>query len=182
MGECFQAEPLPPARGTAVSAAASERGDERVFNPLMLPAESMVAYLKSVSEVWLGGGGIVGKSPKHGRYAGGKAGKPKGGVKGVAGWLDGYSLELALEILHKHDYSPIAAMAEVGQCAPPQQLVSLWSEHERCAFEHGICTYGKDFDAIHRLLPSKSVRELIGFFYERKCRLDLCSCHSSRCG
>ena len=76
--------------------------------------------------------------------------------------------------MHKHDYSPIAAMAEVGQCAPPQQLVSLWSEHERCAFEHGICTYGKDFDAIHRLLPSKSVRELIGFFYERKCRLDLC--------
>ena len=45
-------------------------------------------------------------------------------------------------------------MEEVSQTPAPQQLSSQWSEHDRFAFDHALCVYGKDFPAIGRLLPN----------------------------
>jgi len=171
VGQQFQAEPLPLADSTEIDMA-SEREDELIFNPSLISPESMQAYLKSVSDSWVSNGGATGNKSPRNRLPGGKY-RGRNAKSGGAPWLDGTTLELALRILHKHDYDSAAAAAEVIETAPPPHLAAQWSEHDRCAFDHAISACGKDFPAISRLLPNKNVRELVAYFYDRKCRLEI---------
>lgn len=171
VGPRFQAEVLPLPRVGAMHFVPTERGDERTFDPSLLPAESMHAYLKSVWEAWASCGTLGGSKCLKTRLAGGKF-RSKG-VKAGVGWLDGYTVELALAVLHRNDYDPAAAMFEIRERPPPRQFVDHWSQHDRGTFEHALCAFGKDFPAIRSLLPNKTASELVAYFYDRKRRLDL---------
>jgi len=44
-------------------------------------------------------------------------------------------------------------------------VLDLWTPFEIALFESGICVYGKDFHAIHKVIKSKSTKEVIEFYY-----------------
>lgn len=63
------------------------------------------------------------------------------------------------EALRRHSFNSVH----------PVTTTTLWTEQEVDRFENGMCTYGKDFFKIHQnKLPSKSVMDIIKFYYLHK--------------
>lgn len=70
-----------------------------------------------------------------------------------------------------------------GRFIPPPRFTSLaatllpirrttildrWSSHEMSVFESSICLYGKRFDMIATLIPNKTIKDVIEFYYHWK--------------
>ena len=149
--------------------AAEGRGDRAVFIPAGVNAEGLREFLKLASEAW---SLLPSSSPR------GKA-KAKGGKlvqrfgSGGAYGLDAAAQEAALESLHVSGYQPEVALAQLRATAPPAPCCESWSYHERLLFDGGLNTSGKDFADMRHTVTSRSCRELVQYFYERKCRATL---------
>ncbi|KOO33898.1 hypothetical protein Ctob_008048 [Chrysochromulina tobinii] len=156
--------------GAVLEAEAAEgRGDRAVFIPAGVNAEGLREFLKLASEAW---SFLPSSSPR------GKA-KAKGGKlvqrfgSGGAYGLDAAAQEAALESLHVSGYQPEVALAQLRATAPPAPCCESWSYHERLLFDGGLNTSGKDFADMRHTITSRSCRELVQYFYERKCRATL---------
>ena len=44
-------------------------------------------------------------------------------------------------------------------------MLDLWTAHEIAVFESAICLHGKRFEMIKAVLPTKTVKEVIEFYY-----------------
>ena len=106
VGTRYQVDILPE-QGS--NGSAEERPDELVLLATSLPSDVLSSYLRQVGEHWASSSAPPAvKSPKH-RSSSGKFRSRK------ANSLDGMAMEMALSLLHRHQYDSAAALAEGGQ-------------------------------------------------------------------
>ena len=83
------------------------------------------------------------------------------------------------KVLERNDrYSAAAKRTEqfrpnVQQFALAFSLRSIkegWSDADRMLFDYALGFCGKDFAALGQAIPQRTGRELVAYFYERKCR------------
>lgn len=73
--------------------------------------------------------------------------------------------EMALRILAQASYDVIAALSNYKSIPKIAPVEDTWSDSEVLQFEAGILSYGKDFHKINSTLFSKSVKQMIQFYY-----------------
>ena len=63
---------------------------------------------------------------------------------------------------------PLELISSLGFLKSPLRrptIIEKWSPYEVSLFEAGIGHYGKDFHQIHKVIQSKSTKEVIDFYY-----------------
>eukprot|EP00053_Salpingoeca_punica_P008236 m.74455 g.74455 ORF g.74455 m.74455 type:complete len:677 (+) comp14504_c0_seq1:150-2180(+) len=78
------------------------------------------------------------------------------------------SIDQALGILHWHNYNAEAALADVKEYEPHPDLYAHWLPPEVAAFEQAFVLHGKRFHKISAMIPGKSTRNVIRFYYKWK--------------
>ena len=67
----------------------------------------------------------------------------------------------------QHSY-PLELISSLGFLKSPLRrpsIIEKWSPYEISLFEAGMGHYGKDFFQIHKLIQTKSTKEVIDFYY-----------------
>merc|ERR1712142_1340680 len=77
----------------------------------------------------------------------------------------GYSREQALAMLFWHKCDLEKAKRDLAKFTP---VPSAWSDFEKKLFNEAVKIRGKKFDAIKKMLPDKSVKELIEYYFSRE--------------
>ncbi|XP_066428529.1 REST corepressor 3-like [Eleutherodactylus coqui] len=77
----------------------------------------------------------------------------------------GYNEEQALGLLLHHGYNIEEAVADMPNFMPVKKI---WTEDEKKKFEFGFKSYGKQFRLIQRMLPQKSIPDVVEFYYKWK--------------
>ncbi|EJD76679.1 hypothetical protein LOAG_16438 [Loa loa] len=75
----------------------------------------------------------------------------------------------AMFILQSSDYNIEEAK---HQLAKRRVKKEPWSEEDTTVFKQALQTYGKHFNKIKQLLPHKSIKEIINFYYDNKKKLN----------
>lgn len=63
---------------------------------------------------------------------------------------------------------PLELISSLGFLKSPLRrpaIIETWSPHEISLFEAGMGHYGKDFYEIHKLIKTKSTKEVVDFYY-----------------
>ncbi|TPX60050.1 hypothetical protein PhCBS80983_g02085 [Powellomyces hirtus] len=79
-----------------------------------------------------------------------------------------YLYNRALYELHKANYDTDAALKVMIPLRSQELGVPTWTEAEIKAFEVGIAKYGHELTLVHHEVPSKSMTEIVAFFYKWK--------------
>ncbi|KAJ3017800.1 putative PHD type zinc finger protein with BAH domain-containing protein [Thoreauomyces humboldtii] len=79
-----------------------------------------------------------------------------------------YLYNRALAELHKADYDIDRALAVMLKLKAKDLGVPTWSEAETKAFEGGIIKYGHELNLVHGEVPTKSMTEVVAYFYKWK--------------
>ena len=74
----------------------------------------------------------------------------------------GYDQEQALAMLFWHQHDLDTALQDLGNFTPsPDQ----WSQEDKISFQEVIKVHGKSFPSIRQMLPHKSSRDLVKYYY-----------------
>merc|ERR1719219_1297323 len=76
-----------------------------------------------------------------------------------------YNTEQALPLLAWHKLDLAAAQSDLGKFTP---IPDTWSLQEKEDFAHALEIHGKDFEILKKVLPLKSMRELVKYYYSRE--------------
>ncbi|XP_054711703.1 mesoderm induction early response protein 2-like [Uloborus diversus] len=80
---------------------------------------------------------------------------------------EGVDEEKALYLLHNCDYNREEAMRR-QKLLPHTPRQTLWSEEESARFEDGLNKYGKEFSLVQKMVRTRSVEDLVEFYYHWK--------------
>ena len=75
-----------------------------------------------------------------------------------------YSKDQAYGLLSWHQLDSAKAKEDLSKYIPQPDL---WSHEEKEVFEQGLVIYGKDFDEIKKLLPDKSIKQIVHYYFHR---------------
>ncbi|TPX30624.1 hypothetical protein SmJEL517_g05855 [Synchytrium microbalum] len=127
-----------------------ERGisDVRIFMPDKLPSDELDTYLQEAVKLF----------PKSTDPASPDAIHPKS--MDVA--------DRALEVLHRSNWIPKDALKIMSKLTLADVRVADWSEEEVKKFEDGIVKYGHDLHWIQKEVWTKTMKEVVIFFYKWK--------------
>ena len=78
-----------------------------------------------------------------------------------------YSKDQAYGLLYWHKMNIKTAKEDLVKYVPQ---LDLWSSEERDVFEKGLLIHGKDFVEIKKLLPDKSSKQIVLYYFHRSSR------------
>lgn len=76
--------------------------------------------------------------------------------------------EKALWLLHRCNYKIDEAIMRYRCTLPSITILDTWTEYEQDCFTKGVHKYGKNFTAVQKVIRSKSVEEIVDFYYAYK--------------
>ncbi|KAJ3280038.1 putative PHD type zinc finger protein with BAH domain-containing protein, partial [Borealophlyctis nickersoniae] len=77
-------------------------------------------------------------------------------------------IDRALQELHKAKYDRGAAVTAMLKLTPADLGVVEWTDDETKAFEGAVAKYGHELHWVHKEVPTKSINEIVSYFYKWK--------------
>lgn len=84
---------------------------------------------------------------------------------------NGSEEERALWLLHRCSYKVEEAIMRHRCTIRSISQFDTWTEYEQDCFVKGIHKYGKNFNSVQKVIRSKSVEEVVDYYYARKVKI-----------
>ncbi|KAG8198760.1 hypothetical protein JTE90_023522 [Oedothorax gibbosus] len=84
---------------------------------------------------------------------------------------NGSEEERALWLLHRCSYNVEEAIMRHRCMIQSISQLDTWTEYEQDCFVKGVHKYGKNFNSVQKVIRSKSVEEVVDYYYARKVKI-----------